>query len=556
MRRLIFVLFLILLLTAVGGVGQAEMIKNIPKEKVLVRPELIDIRGRAFARYLPDLVIDVSGPVNVAAGDDISIAVTVGNEGTAPAPGSADNDYWKSYYVDIILSQDASFPVAPAVQPVYAGATIEDFVEDMLMAGGRISNTVTLAKNTQHVYNLSVHIPKEISPGEYYLAVVADPYTRVLELREGNNTGSYLLNIYPPRPPGATAPSGVNFWVMPYAVGDTTINLIKPNGLIDYRDGISGEMMNNAPFGGRLGFRLGFEQHIPMPQIAYYRFLYKKDGTSLWKEFTEAVGVHYVREMGGVVSFPVLQLGPEPVNSMNLYHFRPHDPPDETPAVTYWPTTDWFGDIYAGFLKTQDLEDGKYTIKVEIFNNAGVQVMPTGLNNFIVPNGVGPGGTINTRVANASTEIDAGGFIFPLTINNTPCSGYIDAPAIGSVTASDDCGFLLYDSTASSCAISFDAIHPSSYAIFNFRIYRGINLPVNIWGEVAATSVTPFSGDGAGAFWNSYTVANLLSPACPTYAAFSENLHVYAKATTGWRQRINQYDYHMVRAFALAPGVY
>ena len=39
----------------------------------------------------------------------------------------------------------------------------------------------------------------------------------------------------------------------------------------------------------------------------------------------------------------------------------------------------------------------------------------------------------------------------------------------------------------------------------------------------------------------------------PVKGAFAANLYVYAKATTGWHQRISGLDASFVRAFALAP---
>ncbi len=340
---------------------------------------------------------------------------------------------------------------------------------------------------------------------------------------------------------------------MPYAVGNTPINLIKSTGLIDYKDGISHYNMVDAPFGKTLGFRLGYSNLIPRPEAKYYRWLYRQDGTSAWHEFMVPVNVHYVREMGGVVSFPVYNLGPKNVSGKNLFEFRPHTPPTEPGATTYWPTTEWLGDIYSGYLKTPELDDGKYTIKLEIYNSSGVQTMPGPSGQFIVPNGKMPDGTIITRLAMPS-EIDAGGFIFPLSVDNNTCSAYISAPAIGSTTASDECGFLLYNSKTSNVNIAFTASHPNGYAMFRFRTVRGIYdaFPPAI-GEVFAATVTPFSGSGAGYFWNDFTVEDLLSPVCPDKAAFSENLYVYAKATTGWGHRITDYDASFVRAFALAP---
>ena len=76
--------------------------------------------------------------------------------------------------VDLVLSSDTDVPMALAKQPSYAGKTVEDFVEDMLTLGGRISNTETIKSGRSAAYSFTTHIPLNIDPGVYFLAAVAD----------------------------------------------------------------------------------------------------------------------------------------------------------------------------------------------------------------------------------------------------------------------------------------------------------------------------------------------------------------------------------------------
>jgi parallel beta-helix repeat protein len=492
----------------------------------------------------PDLMItDIQcDRERVMAGGIIDFEVIVRNVGSATAPGSLDVEYWKAYHVDLILSSDSDIPLKSAVRPAYA----EDFVEDMLLEGGRISRTVSIPPGGYANYTLNLYIPKNASPGIYCLGAVVDPAKAVDELNEDNNTYCHKINIMPPEMAPTEPPAGVDFYVMPYAVGGTPLYNINDSGLTDYADIV------DAPFGSRLGFRHVYDSRIPTEEIMYYRWLYKDESETEWHEFTETVVVHYEKKEDGVLTFPVYTLGPKGVNGMNLYEFKPHSPPEDGT----WPATDGFGDIYSGFLNSEAISDGKYKIKLEIYDKKGNQVIPANSTfKFIVPTGVDANGTIHTR--NATSEeidnggIDNGGFVFSLHIDNRKCSAVIDAPSIGTTSMADECGFLRYTPADETVHIAFHATHPDNFAIFTFSIIRGTKEIISANGEVSAYSVGDFSGDGNGNFENESLRTKLLEE-CPE-AAFSENLYVYAKATTGWGHRIYGYDAHAVRAFALSP---
>ena len=487
---------------------------------------------------MPDLIVTLNGPEKVIAGEDVALEVIVSNIGSATAPGSIDVEYRKAYHVDLILSSDSDIPLKSAVRPAYA----EDFVEDMLLEGGRISRTVSIPPGGYANYTLNLYIPKNASPGIYCLGAVVDPAKAVDELNEDNNTYCHKINILPPEMAPTEPPAGVDFYVMPYAVGGTPLYNINDSGLTDYADIV------DAPFGSRLGFRHVYDSRIPTEEIMYYRWLYKDESETEWHEFTETVVVHYEKKELGVLTFPVYTLGPKGVNGMNLYEFKPDSPPE---PGTSWPATDGFGDIYSGFLNSEAISDGKYKIKLEIYDKKGNQVIPANSTfKFIVPTGVDANGTIHTRNA-TSGEIDNGGFVFSLHIDNRKCSAVIDAPSIGTTSMADECGFLRYTPADETVHIAFHATHPDNFAIFTFSIIRGTKTIISANGEVSAYSVGDFSGDGNGNFENESLRTKLLEE-CPE-AAFSENLYVYAKATTGWGHRIYGYDAHAVRAFALSP---
>ncbi len=500
----------------------------------------------------PDLTVEISGPDRVAAGDEISLKITVTNEGRGPASGTNDAPATQSYMVDLVLSQDEEVPMGWATQPTYAGYTEDDFVEDMLLLGGRLSNTRTVAGGDSTTYTESVPIPANTEPGVYCLAAVVDPGNNVFEFDESDNIYYHRIRIAPAEEEEIQPPQNVTgLWVMPWGVGGTRLDRIKSSGLVDYAG------ITDAPFGWRLGLRHGYDNAIPNNTVKYYRWLYRKAGTAEWTELVEAVKVHYVKEEDGDVTFPAYTLGPKGIAGRNLYEFRPHNPPTEPGATTYWPDTDWFGDIYSGFFDTRTLPDGEYRLKLECYKADGTLARPGVDFQFIVPTGTTADGTITTALAPAG-RVFGGGYVFALHVDNSHCGASIDPPRLGDGTLTGQCGFLLYDpgvaetQNAARCDISFHATHPSNFATFRFRVIRGSMEAESASGEVNATTASPFSGDGNGNFENSFTRSQLLGPDCPEKAAFSLNLHVRAKATNGW-SRLQRYDAHDVRAFAIAP---
>jgi hypothetical protein len=246
----------------------------------------------------------------------------------------------------------------------------------------------------------------------------------------------------------------------------------------------------------------------------------------------------------------VYNLGPHSVAGRNLYEFRPRRPPAEAGAATYWPTTDWFGDIYAGFLRSQLLADGLYQIKLEVYDARGRLVAPgPGTFRFIVPDSVRPDGTVETELA---TTLDGAGVVFNLHLDNRACGAEVLPPLLAGRTLAGPCGFLEYASKTQEVRIAFYATHPANFATFGFHIVRGTTVVSSLSEDVDASGADGYTGDGTGHFYDNPTVADLLGP-CPNRAAFSARVYTYAKATNGWHHRLSALDASHVRAFALAP---
>ncbi len=377
-------------------------------------------------------------------------------------------------------------------------------------------------------------------------------------------------------------PPGVSLWVMPYAVGGVRLDAIKGSGLTDLSDG-NGTWVD-VPFGGTLGFRLGYSAGIPYGvagKPAYYRWLYNKlDGAgneTEWLEFAPPVAETVVRHYLDYdlahpelpPTFPAYPLGPQEKNGMHLYEFRPHQPPQVPGHQREWPTDDWFADIYSGILYSTNLPGGvanaagKYKIKLELYDKNGNRITPgPGTFEFVVPTGLASDGvTILTRKAYAG-EIQDDGFVFYLHVDNNKCEAEIyDAAVNGSVAGA--CGFIEY-SPGDDVRLSFKAKHPNGFARFKFTVVRGSAgyvaaacAPANpavAWANaprVTDTSVNGFARDASSVFTKDVDEAAMRGGCAK--AAFGTNLFVAATATNGWVRLSGLDASALPKAFAVEP---
>jgi hypothetical protein len=127
-------------------------------------------------------------------------------------------------------------------------------------------------------------------------------------------------------------------------------------------------------------------------------------------------------------------------------------------------------------------------------------------------------------------------------VDNNPCSVSLAPAAIGTNSATTDCGFLAYNpATVSSddVTIVYTASQPEGFANWSFSLIK------------AGTSIASASGPVTSppAPFNE-TVAAMLGTC--TVAAFAAYVYVAATANTGW-SRCSQYDRSASQAFALAP---
>jgi hypothetical protein len=144
---------------------------------------------RAIVR--PDLIVHLQAPHIAFAGQDISplLRLLARNIGAAPAPGTNGViNPAGGYMIDVVLSRDGNVPAGFAVFS-------PNFVEDVLLRGGRRSNTADLASGATRVYPGQGVIPADTPTGNYFLCARIDPGNRVAESNELNNTACVQIHI-------------------------------------------------------------------------------------------------------------------------------------------------------------------------------------------------------------------------------------------------------------------------------------------------------------------------------------------------------------------------
>jgi hypothetical protein len=129
-----------------------------------------------------------------------------------------------------------------------------------------------------------------------------------------------------------------------------------------------------------------------------------------------------------------------------------------------------------------------------------------------------------------------------ILVDNNPCSVALSMAAIGSNSATTDCGFLQYNPASKATdhvTIAYAAGHPEGFATWSFSLTKAATQIFSTGGAVPSPAA-PFDN----------TVAGLLGTC--TVAAFAASVYVAATANSGWG-RCGQYDRSAGEAFALAP---
>jgi hypothetical protein len=380
--------------------------------------------------------------------------------------------------------------------------------------------------------------------------------------------------------PNYDLPPGVTLFVLPYSIGYAPIwgiptgsppapnGWVRPDGYLNYYHSSSSlGWIYDAPFGGTLHFYQDDSYFIPSSGIKYYRYSYRRVGDPDWTPITTPLGRGYRMEYSDrLPTYESYPIGPVTVGTeSNLFEFKPQQPPfratDPASVVAREWTSGNLSEVAAAWdttltsppLSITNTTDdaGDFDVKIEVFDPAGVQVLPGASTfRFLLRNADGS----TTRLATPAEEA-GGAYVMRVHLDNNSPTLSLPQPSIYGVSASDDCGFLRYE-TGDQVHIQYVAAHPNDHAVFRFHTIRGSNLlaaasTLNPYVEVssatAPTTSSPFIKSGA--YYQRDFAPNELLGSCVN-AAFAEHLYIFGKVTNG-RWRLGN-DTSRIIAYALA----
>ena len=294
------------------------------------------------------------------------------------------------------------------------------------------------------------------------------------------------------------------------------------------------------PYGTRLDLRMQFHDDIYNNNIHYYRWSYRKHGNVSWVSIDTPITHRHVKMVSpGKYTIDAVNLGPKTKGGTNDL-FEVPDPNlswlsnRNDLAYAIWHTATWNGSMYI-----PQVSDGKYDLRLEMFNQSGNKVKPaTAGFKFILPTAI-----IGNLDDTLFVETD-GSLIMHLHVNNKDTVADIKDIKLNGV-AMANCQFLEYCNKATDdVTIKYDAYHPT--AVYDFLDHYNLHIRRGIYGTVVQSLVNqPASVVNEQ---KSYKVVDLLG----TYqqCAFTVSLHTFPRTRDG-HSRIRAYEAYDSSAYAV-----
>jgi hypothetical protein len=309
-----------------------------------------------------------------------------------------------------------------------------------------------------------------------------------------------------------------------------------PNTKLPYACGLYN---GTDPYGTRLDFRMQFHKNLRNIGVMYYRWSYRKHGTTKWIPIDHTITHQYIKSIKVKVPFGLQIetedeiLGP---NKNNLFSV-----PDPNKA---W--VDKRDDLAFAIWHTDQLPNGKYDLLLEMFDKNGNKLDPqtAGFTYALQTKKVGK---FDNKLYVEKGGLEKGGLILHLHIDNRDTIAEIKSISLNKNPAKE-CQFLEYsDKTIDEVNVEYVAYHPATP--HNFLDHYDLLITRGISGKTVddsmKNSVTPVS--------KSKTVDFKVKDLLDTYdqCSFGVHLHTYPRTRDGY-SRIHAYEDSDISNFALA----
>jgi len=338
------------------------------------------------------------------------------------------------------------------------------------------------------------------------------------------------------------------------------------------------------PFGGALGFYMGFGSDLPSAGIYHYRWRYRKvadaDLTAVagsWETLNnvemKAYDFTFIDSNGDEqIGHDSIKLGPFTVGANNDLYIIPPSTPAMAPFNRAETDPQWYERTHnthtisanSAELKNGSMNggDGLYEFKLEMFDQAGNQLFNLPKTLFKVPDYNDADTSVNApnEYLYGATVSTADAFKMLVRIDNSQCQSQIFTVNVNGLPASSDCcGFVKYKPVGveADLELTFLATHPNDFSVFKFDVSKGTCGPVS---NADATGMVIDSASGytlsAGIYSKHFTPQQLLDTCYNNgagKAAFAETLSVIAMATDGTYRQTGKDAPYRVAAFALEP---
>jgi hypothetical protein len=267
--------------------------------------------------------------------------------------------------------------------------------------------------------------------------------------------------------------------------------------------------------------------------IVYYRWSYRRHGTTDWTPIRTPISHRYIKQVGSDWFIVSDDLGPKDPVGGEADLFAVPDP-----QKAWLHNRD---DLAFAIWYTESLTDGKYDLRLEMFDTAGSKLKPPSAGfKFVLP-------TAAIGIVNDSLYVESdGSLILHVHLDNRKTVADIQSVGLGGLPTLE-CQFIEYQNLSDTVNIKYVAYHPNDFLdSYSLSVKRGIS------GTTVASksSTTPAVSPTTESYTCQYLLRQIGTHGPFEQCAFAVELHTYPRTRDG-HSRIRDYEDDDTSAFAL-----